>query len=356
MSTCISIIMPVYNCGPYLESALRSVLSQSVSDLEIIAVDDCSTDSSREILLRVAEEDPRLRIFQNPQNMGVAAVRNLALAEAKGEFVAFCDADDTVPEGAYEALLESIGDSDVAIGGFEDVVLVDETEKERTARPVGDGCRASAFLSLFSVPCLWTKLFRTSFLRSNDLRFDEDMTIGEDVVFLARVATLSPRYAVTDATVYHHFLRRSGKYRSLTHSYGLASFQKHVECRKRLLEICKDEPRCADFVYRQFAWDLNAYLCQIADLDEREEAFSLYQAFLCAYPYGERASALFLAKTGVSFEAFCNMSANEYFECRNAVLPRDIVANEFLAGTIGFRWIWIYLKGWLQYKLSRRNP
>ena len=355
MSIRLSIIMPVYNCEQYLEAALRSVLSQSVTDLEIIAVDDCSNDASCQILQRVAQEDPRLRILQNEQNVGVAAVRNRALEQARGEYVAFCDADDTVPEGAYEALLSAIGECDVAIGGFEDLLYTDDTERERTACPVGAACRDSVFLSLFSVPCLWTKLFRTSFLKDNALRFDDDMTIGEDVVFLARAAALSPEYAVTDASVYRHIRRQSSRHRSLTRTFDLASFQKHVECRQRLLEICGSDPHCTEFVYLQFAWDLNTYLCQISDPKEREAAFALFQQFMCAYPY-ENTAALFLAKTGVPYSDFCKMSADEYFEYRNSVLPREQVANEFLAGTIGLRWIWIYLKGWLKFKLSRRNP
>ena len=90
----ISVIMPVYNCERYLEAALQSVLTQSVSDLEIIAVEDCSTDSSREILLREAQKDARIRPICNERNVGVSAVRNIALQHATGEYIAFCDSDD----------------------------------------------------------------------------------------------------------------------------------------------------------------------------------------------------------------------------------------------------------------------
>ena len=214
MQAKISVIMPVYNCERYLEAALQSVLEQNVPALEIIAVEDHSSDRSAEILRAAAARDARIVTLFHEQNRGVAAVRNAALSRVTGDFVAFCDADDIVPPGAYEALLGAIGERDVAIGSFDDAY----DNGTRTHCQLGEDAKDSSFLALFSVCCLWTKLFRTSFLRENALTFDESMTIGEDVVFLANAATKNPSCAlVPEETVYWHCQHRPEEHCSLTH-------------------------------------------------------------------------------------------------------------------------------------------
>ena len=93
----ISVIMPVYNAAPFVDEAIRSVLAQTFADFELIAIDDASTDTSREILARLT--DPRCRVLSNSSNLGAAETKNRGLTEAHGEFIAFLDADDLgVPE------------------------------------------------------------------------------------------------------------------------------------------------------------------------------------------------------------------------------------------------------------------
>ena len=104
MTPSISVIFPVYNCEAYVEVAMESVLSQEV-DLEIVAVDDGSTDQTGFLLDTIAKKEPRLRVFHQ-KNSGVAAARNYAIAQAKGQWIAFCDGDDTVPPNAYRRFLE----------------------------------------------------------------------------------------------------------------------------------------------------------------------------------------------------------------------------------------------------------
>ena len=352
MAVKISVIMPVYNCEKYLEAALHSVLSQSVQDLEIIAVEDCSTDASRAILLREAEKDARIRAICNEKNMGVAAVRNVALAHVTGEFVAFCDSDDVVPEGAYEKLLGAVGEKDIAIGTFEDVLYRGAGAPIREARPIEPFAKKSTFLSLFSVCCLWTKLIRASFIRENGLRFDEGMKIGEDVVFLACAATKQPRCAVIDDAVYWHCRYQSGSYRSLTHIYTLDAYRLHIECRRKLLSICKEIPECRDYVYLDFSWDVERYLHLLKDDEDVDAAFELFRDFMKEYDF-EKKPHLFEAMTGVPYSEFLEADACGFFELQKESSPRERVAAEFDCGRIGFRWILRYFMGWLKFKIKR---
>ena len=90
----ISIILPVYNSERYLEYTLASILCQSMTDFEVIAVDDCSTDNSLRLLYEWAERDDRIRVIANEKNMNVAAVRNKGIAQANGKYICFIDSDD----------------------------------------------------------------------------------------------------------------------------------------------------------------------------------------------------------------------------------------------------------------------
>lgn len=90
----VSIVMPSYNCGKYVEETIRSVQAQTYKNWEIIFVDDCSTDDSVKRVSELQEKDSRIKLFQNKSNSGAAVSRNNALREAKGRWIAFLDSDD----------------------------------------------------------------------------------------------------------------------------------------------------------------------------------------------------------------------------------------------------------------------
>src|ERR1700712_351761 len=88
----VSVVMPVYNAEKYLQAAIESILSQNYTNLEFIIVNDGSTDSSRDIILK--NTDPRIRFFENPENWGIVKTRNRSLRHAKGEYISVIDSDD----------------------------------------------------------------------------------------------------------------------------------------------------------------------------------------------------------------------------------------------------------------------
>ena len=94
-----SVLVAVYNAAPYLRACLDSILHQSVDDLQILCVDDASTDDSAQILSEYAARDERVEVIRLDQNQGQAAARNVALSRAKGEWVLMVDADDLSAEG-----------------------------------------------------------------------------------------------------------------------------------------------------------------------------------------------------------------------------------------------------------------
>ena len=100
----VSVIIPVYNVEKYLEKCLKSVCSQTLRDIEIICVNDCSPDNSLEILQEYASKEERIKIINFEQNQGVSIARNEAIKVAQGEYIAFCDSDDTISLNFCEAL------------------------------------------------------------------------------------------------------------------------------------------------------------------------------------------------------------------------------------------------------------
>lgn len=90
----VSIIMPSYNCGDYVEDTIRCVQAQTYQNWEIIFVDDCSTDETVRRVLSISDKDPRIHLYQNKKNSGAAVSRNNALQKAKGRWIAFLDSDD----------------------------------------------------------------------------------------------------------------------------------------------------------------------------------------------------------------------------------------------------------------------
>jgi succinoglycan biosynthesis protein ExoO len=103
----VSVLIPVYNGGQWLAAAIESVLSQTLSNLEVLVVDDASEDDTVRIAEEFARRDPRVRLLRQHCNRGQAAARNLALASARGEWVAPVDADDEILPDRLRVLVEA---------------------------------------------------------------------------------------------------------------------------------------------------------------------------------------------------------------------------------------------------------
>lgn len=177
----VSVIIPVYNTEKYLEKCLDSVCNQTLSDIEIICIDDCSTDNSLNILKEYAHRDRRIKLIKFEENKGPAVARNLGITEASGEYIAFLDSDD-YPEKSdfYERLYNSAieNDADITKGAYKnsDDGYVDETINKKILQDKNNFC---------STYC--SAIFRHNFIKKNEIKFPElkDM---EDPVFAFKCA------------------------------------------------------------------------------------------------------------------------------------------------------------------------
>lgn len=114
----LSVVIPVFNVEPYVEQSVKSVLSQTFKDLEVVCIDDGSTDESLSILNALAASDPRVKVVSQP-NRGVGATRNVGIELAEGEYIHFLDADDTLAPSAYEELLRNARNDNLDVLTFQ---------------------------------------------------------------------------------------------------------------------------------------------------------------------------------------------------------------------------------------------
>ena len=114
----ISVIVPIYNAEKYLAKCIESLLHQSHTALQIILVNDGSTDQSWTIAEQYAQQDSRIQVYAHPTNQGQSAARNLGLMHVTGEYISFVDADDYVDKDFYAYMLHHIGDLDCVQIGY----------------------------------------------------------------------------------------------------------------------------------------------------------------------------------------------------------------------------------------------
>lgn len=186
----VSIIVPVYNAETTLRRCIDSLLAQTFADFELIAVDDGSSDGSREVVGDYAARDPRVRLL-TPGHGGVSAARNCGIEAAQGKWLTFVDADDYVAPGYLADLLIGADSAEFSISGYSVVNPGSQPQPVDVlgGKPLpGSGgiCRTDEMLAAFSAYSLgfvWGKLFRRDIIGSAGLRFDRDITFGEDGIF-----------------------------------------------------------------------------------------------------------------------------------------------------------------------------
>lgn len=191
MNPLISIIIPVYNVEKYLEKCLDSVVNQTYKNLEIICVDDCSTDSSRFILAQYAKTDSRIVIKKNNKNLGLGLTRNEGIKIAHGDFIHCLDSDDWMELNAYEIMLKHIdNETDMLCFSY---TIHDEISKDilivNWAEPNTFYEKTSIYNSPNSFKCwsssTWIKLYRKDFILENNLYYN-DYRCLEDIEYAMR--------------------------------------------------------------------------------------------------------------------------------------------------------------------------
>lgn len=206
----LSVIVPVYNTAPWLARCLDSICAQTYRNLEILCVNDGSTDNSAEILAEYAAKDSRIKVFTQ-ENAGLSAARNTALEHATGEWVTGVDSDDYLAPGVYERVVERIAPAvDMVFFGVE---KVDEEgnhlpDNSYFSLPADGEYQMTPSLAGKLNACFWSKLWRRSVLDAHRLRFPVGAVHEDEAMFCmyaphARKVTISPEMG-------YYYVQRAG--------------------------------------------------------------------------------------------------------------------------------------------------
>lgn len=216
----ISVIVPVYNMEKYLVRCIESIQQQTYPNLEIICINDGSTDASGQILEEMAKKDSRLVIIHQ-ENSGVSSARNAGLKRATGDYIGFVDSDDYIDRDMYRALIENIEvtGSDIAACGFSfdyDGKIVPATNQ----KPVPEGAiPTKEFLKYVYERdvykgvsgYIYTRLYKKNLIKDENehlnIQFNEKAVIGEDHMFLAEVSLHSNMISYVNIPLYYYYQR-----------------------------------------------------------------------------------------------------------------------------------------------------
>lgn len=212
----VSVVIPAYNCSKTIQRCLDSVLSQSHSRLQVVAVDDGSTDGTLACLRAYAARDSRLTVVHQ-ENGGVSAARNKALTLCEGKYVQFVDSDDSLAPDAVRHMVRRAeeADSDLVIGAF--TMYIGNIAEVKDLGKREDTLSLEDFLALlckypnsFYYGVVWNKLFRRELIARQQVRFNSVLEWGEDFDFIARYLVGARRVSYTRQPVYNYVRNPKG--------------------------------------------------------------------------------------------------------------------------------------------------
>ena len=279
----VSILVPIYNVSRYLRECVGSLTRQTFTDLQIVLINDGSSDDSWEILQKLAQQDQRLEIYSQP-NCGVAATRNRLLEKARGEFVLFVDSDDWIEQDTVEILMQEQKKEDY------DIVMY-QLSKHKT-----DDCRYTKeeaikkFLEHTTFRgSLCDKLIKRDLFEG--LRIDETVSYGEDALLVWQVLQRIDKMLFIGQSFYHYRVNKNSLSRQRFNGKKFTAYTTWNQ-------ICEDTdtlwPQYRDIAHARFA-------CEMTQI--------LLDASRCGYKYDKGVELLqeviahdahLIVKTGIS--------------------------------------------------------
>ena len=223
----ISAIVPVYNVEKYLKECLDSIINQTLTDIEIICINDGSTDNSLKILNEYAEKDKRVKIFTQ-KNQGLSIARNNGMKYAKGEYISFIDSDDYIELNTFEKLYDKATRDDLDILMFKSFVYDEQKQKinefdayhdlevfDKFIKNIFCHLDTKEFTHRISVTS-WSKIYKTDFLKSNEINFPEKL-LFEDNAFFYETYLKAKTVSIYPERLYYYRINREN---SITKTSG----------------------------------------------------------------------------------------------------------------------------------------
>lgn len=201
----VSIVVPAYNVNDYIEKCLSSILLQSYENLELIVVNDGSTDNSKNTIIRTIKSDNRAKLI-DIENSGVSFARNIGIKESVGDYIIFIDGDDYISDDYVSYMLDLIGETEAEFA-FSTNCFVAKNEKQIELDRIREVSSDEATTLLLSpnvtVGC-WNKIYSRNLLADNNILFAENLFYGEGLKFIIEVSQAANKVIIGNKKVYHY--------------------------------------------------------------------------------------------------------------------------------------------------------
>lgn len=202
MEPLVSIIIPIYNVEKYISKTVDSVLNQTYRNIEIILVDDGSPDNCPHLIDSMSKEDSRIKVVHKP-NGGVSSARNAGIDKAQGKYISFVDGDDWIDPDYVQYFVNLIEKYNCdLVYNINNYSQYNTKSRERESVISSEKAIEWIYLGKIFV-AVWNKMYRTSFLRENNIRFDESIWYGEGMLFNVDCLQFTDQVAVGEKCVYH---------------------------------------------------------------------------------------------------------------------------------------------------------
>lgn len=209
MEPVVSVIIPVYNSEKTIEKCLKSILNQTLKNIEIIVINDCSKDNSLEILKKYKD---KIIIIDNKKNLGPSASRNKGLKKATGQYIGFVDSDDYIDKNMYKRLVSKMS-NDVDLVCCSRYNVMNEEIKEITNKY--GKCKIKEFSKTSNY--IWDKIFKKEIIDKYKIKFPENYSYAEDFAFLIKYKFYADGMVICLKDPLYYYLYNSEN--SITNSY-----------------------------------------------------------------------------------------------------------------------------------------
>ena len=196
----ISVIVPVYNASRYIDVCIKSIISQDFEEFELLLIDDGSKDNSGNICDNYSRMDSRVHVFHQ-QNQGVCVARNVGLENARGEWIAFADADDLMLPNSLSVMYSAAIENKADIVMASTKVLIEDNNKILPLYTYDNQVSCDVLRNI-GHPALWGYLYNASIIRKNSIKFVVGLAYSEDMVFNLNIATYCKRIVSIPNQVY----------------------------------------------------------------------------------------------------------------------------------------------------------
>ena len=246
----VSVILPVYGVAEYIEACTRSLLAQTLDEVEFLFVDDHGPDNSIEIMRRTIEGHPRasqFRVLTPEHNLGAGMARNYGIPEAQGEYISFIDPDDTVEPDMLEALYNKAKslDADICCCYMQKCYPDGSTGENMMNPKVAEGKlthESRAYILTHYVSLFASMIYRREMVLKNDIRFPEDRE-ADDSFFVSCVWMKAASVAYVDKPFYHYLIRPG----SVTTTMQSDKYRKRLAVFGKLMTYAKEHDAYNEF-------------------------------------------------------------------------------------------------------------